>query len=255
MEKNTSNYKFLNAKDRAAERKRSSSVMDTDRYHYKTAPHVQTGKRKRDSDGFFTPYAMFRPYSGTGLLCAIFGETPARKTSDLRVTQDMLAKEAYEHEIELLMCQAKAYELQFHKRFCAEDRAEECYAKAVAAGKHPDAPKLTAEDTRQTILDAVTWRFDWIQQNKRKCYRFAEILIDAKEHRLVTDREEKENFVDLFVRNTDLMPEPNRKLIDCMYEAAWYSIYMFKYGLDGQKVPAPWYDTKENDSGKGRVND
>lgn len=87
MEKNTSNYKFLNAKDRAAERKRSSSVMDTDRYHYKTAPHVQTGKRKRDSDGFFTPYAMFRPYSGTGLLCAIFGETPARKTSDLRVTR------------------------------------------------------------------------------------------------------------------------------------------------------------------------
>ena len=253
MEKNTSNYKFLNAKDRAAERKRSSSVMDTDRYHYKTAPHVQTGKRKRDSDGFFTPYAMFRPYSGTGLLCAIFGETPARKTSDLRVTQDMLSKEAYEHEIELLMCQAKAYELQFHKRFCAEDRAEECYAKAVAAGKHPDAPKLTAEDTKQTILDAVTWRFDWIQQNKRKCYRFAEILIDAKEHRLVTDREE--NFVDLFVRNAALMPELNRKLIDCMYEVAWYSIYMFKYGLDGQKVPAPWYDTKENDSGKGRVND
>lgn len=133
------------------------------------------------------------------------------------------------------------------------NRAEECYAKAVAAGKHPDAPKLTAEDTKQTILDAVTWRFDWIQQNKRKCYRFAEILIDAKEHRLVTDREE--NFVDLFVRNAALMPEPNRKLIDCMYEVAWYSIYMFKYGLDGQKVPAPWYDTKENDSGKGRVND
>ena len=23
--------------------------------YYKTAPHVQTGKRKRDSDGFFTP--------------------------------------------------------------------------------------------------------------------------------------------------------------------------------------------------------
>ena len=59
----------------------------------------------------------------------------------------------------------------------------------------------------------------------------------------------------LFVRNAVLMPEPNRKLIDCMYEAAWYSIYMFKYGLDRQKVPAPWYDTKEHDSGKGRVND
>ncbi len=39
------------------------------------------------------------------------------------------------------------------------------------------------------------------------------------------------------------MPEPNRKLIDCMYEAAWHCIYMFKYGLDSQKVPAPWYDS------------
>ena len=119
-------------------------------------------------------------------------------------------------------------------------------------GKVQDVVQLTAQSYG---INAVTWRFDWIQQNKRKCYRFAEILIDAKEHRLVTDREEKENFVDLFVRNAVLMPEPNRKLIDCMYEAAWYSIYMFKYGLDRQKVPAPWYDTKEHDSGKGRVND
>ena len=59
---------------------------------YMTAPHVQTSKRKRRQRLIFTPYAMFRPYSGTGLLCAIFGETPARKTSDLRVTQDMLAR-------------------------------------------------------------------------------------------------------------------------------------------------------------------
>ena len=55
MEKNTTNYKFLNAKDRASERKNSHGILDSDRYHYKTAPHVQTGKRKRDSDGFFTP--------------------------------------------------------------------------------------------------------------------------------------------------------------------------------------------------------
>lgn len=58
MEKNTTNYKFLNAKDRATERKNSHSVLDTDRYHYMTAPHVQTSKRKRDRDGFFTPYEM-----------------------------------------------------------------------------------------------------------------------------------------------------------------------------------------------------
>lgn len=52
MEKNTTNYKFLNAKDRASERKNSHGILDTDRYHYKTAPHVQIGKRKRDNDGF-----------------------------------------------------------------------------------------------------------------------------------------------------------------------------------------------------------
>ena len=51
MEKNTTNYKFLNAKDRASERKNSHGILDTDRYHYKTAPHVQIGKRKRDNDG------------------------------------------------------------------------------------------------------------------------------------------------------------------------------------------------------------
>lgn len=56
MEKNTTNYKFLNAKDRVSERKNSHGILDTDRYHYKIAPHVQTGKRKRDNDGFFTPY-------------------------------------------------------------------------------------------------------------------------------------------------------------------------------------------------------
>lgn len=67
--------------------------------------------------------------------------------------------------------------------------------------------------------------------------------IEAKEHRLVTDRKEKEDFVNLFVRSAAQMPEPNRKLIDCMYEAAWHCIYMFKYNLDSQKVPAPWYDS------------
>lgn len=210
-----------------------------------TLEELMFPKRKRDSEGFFVPYAMFRPYSGTGLLCAIFGETPTRKTSDLRATQDMLAKEAYEHEIELLMCRAKAYELQFHKRFCAEDRAEEHYAKAVAAGKHPDAPKLTAEDTRQTTLDAVTWRYDWIQQNKRKCYRFAEILIEAKEHRLVTDRKEKEDFVNLFVRSAAQMPEPNRKLIDCMYEAACWrrerKLPSPQWGPENMRDPLPLY--------------
>ena len=53
-------------------------------------------------------------------------------------------------------------------------------------------------------------------------------LIDAKEHHLVTDREEKENFVDLFVRNAALMPEPNRKLIDCMYAVSYTHLDVYK---------------------------
>ena len=50
MEKNTTNYKFLNAKDRASERKNSHGILDTDRYHYKTAPHGQNGKPEAPAD-------------------------------------------------------------------------------------------------------------------------------------------------------------------------------------------------------------
>ena len=48
MEKNTTNYKFLNAKDRASERKNSHGILDTDRYHYKTCL-LYTSPSPRDS--------------------------------------------------------------------------------------------------------------------------------------------------------------------------------------------------------------
>ena len=237
MEKNTTNYKFLNAKDRAAERKRSSSVMDTDRYHYKTAPHVQTGKRKRDSDGFFTPYAMFRPYSGTGLLCAIFGETPARKTSDLRVTQDMLAKEAYEHEVELLMCHIRASEIWMQQEFCKEEQAMELYQKS----KIQNMPKLTPDGKRKILLDALTWKYDCVQQYKKICFQFAEAVI-AREKSQNLGNANREHFIEQFIKKANELPEANRRLLDLLYETAWHTIYVFKYGTAPEKVPAPWYD-------------
>ena len=36
--------------------------------------------------------------------------------------------------------------------------------------------------------------------------------------------------------------EANRFLLDQMYELAWNVIYMFKYDVSPDKVPAPWYD-------------
>lgn len=38
------------------------------------------------------------------------------------------------------------------------------------------------------------------------------------------------------------MPEPNRKLVDFMYEAAWRILFEYRYGYPQDKVPAPWYD-------------
>lgn len=162
MEQVTSMKKplFLRAVDREQSKRRTQ-------YRYKTTEHVQNRKHKRDGDGFFVPCAMFRPYNGTGLLCEVLGTTPARRMADLRVQQDYLMKEAYEHEIEMLMCQMRLHELAFHRHFCTEDRAEERYARKMEASEKADAeveaPEMTAPDTRQVILSAVTWRYDWIQ--------------------------------------------------------------------------------------------
>ena len=144
---------FLRAADRERSKRRAQ-------YRYKTTEHVQNRKPKRDEDGFFIPIAMFRPYSGSGLLCEVLGTTPARRMTDLRVQQDYLMLEAYEHEMEMLMCQMRLHEFAFHRRFCTEDRAEERYVRKMdgAANVDAEAPEMTAPDTRQVILNAVTWR-------------------------------------------------------------------------------------------------
>lgn len=238
---------------RAAERERSKRRAQ---YRYKTTEHVQNRKHKRDMDGFFIPFAMFRPYNGSGLLCEVLGLTPARRMADLRVLQDYLMKEAYEHEIEMLMCQMRLHEFAFHRRFCTEDRAEERYTRITSAGDKSgaevDAPEMTAPDTRQVILNAVTWRYDWIQRYKKPCFQFAEAVIDCK--MLSEDKRdvalkrrgvslaEQERLMAEFIREAAAMPEPNRKLVDFMYEAAWRILFEYRYGYPQDKVPAPWYD-------------
>ena len=249
MEQVTSMKKplFLRAADREQTKRRAQ-------YRYKTTEHVQNRKHKRDVDGFFIPFAMFRPYNGSGLLCEVLGTTPARRMADLRVLQDYLMKEAYEHEIEMLMCQMRLHEFAFHRHFCEEDRAEERYARKMdgAANADAEAPEMTASDTRQVILNAVTWRYDWIQRYNKPCFQFAEAVIDCKV--LSADKRdvalkrrgvsvaEQEQLIEDFIREAAAMPEPNRKLVDFMYEAAWHILFEYRYGYPQDKVPAPWYD-------------
>ena len=45
-----------------------------------------------------------------------------------------------------------------------------------------------------------------------------------------------------FIREAAAMPEPNRKLVDFMYEVAWRILFEYRYGYPQDKVPAPWYD-------------
>ena len=238
---------FLRAADREQTKRRAQ-------YRYKTTEHVQNRKHKRDEDGFFIPFAMFRPYSGSGLLCEVLGTTPARRMADLRVQQDYLMLEAYEHEIEMLMCQMRLHEFAFHRRFCTEDRAEERYTRKMDGIANADAkaPEMTAPDTRQVILNAVTWRYDWVQRYKKPCFQFAEAVIDCKMlsedkrdaalKRQSVSLAEQERLMAEFIQEAAAMPEPNRKLVDFMYEAAWHILFEYRYGYPKDKVPAPWYD-------------
>ena len=103
-------YLFLNAEDR-----RPAEESD---YRYKKSKPVTAMKAKRDEEGFFIPWAMFRPIGEKGLLCELFGANPIRMAADLRMNRDLLMKEAYEHEVELLMCHIRASELWMQQEFC-----------------------------------------------------------------------------------------------------------------------------------------
>ena len=49
-------------------------------------------------------------------------------------------------------------------------------------------------------------------------------------------------FIEQFIKKANELPEANRRLLDLLYETAWHTIYVFKYGTAPEKVPAPWYD-------------
>ena len=126
-------YLFLNAEDRRP-------VVESS-YRYKKSKPVTAVKTKRDEDGFFIPWVMFRPLGEKGLLCELFGANPSRKMADVLINRDLLMKEAYEHEVELLMCRIRREEIRMLRRFCAEDQILELYQQS----KIQDMPTITPE--------------------------------------------------------------------------------------------------------------
>lgn len=173
---------------------------------YKWARPVTALKAKRDADGFIAPWAMFRPLGDKGLFSELLGESAVRRAADLRLNRDLLLKEIYEHEIEQLMCRVRLSEIETQQKFVKEDRAMELY-----------------------------------QQYKKQCFQFAEAVILR-----ITLREQdvcgNNDLIEQFIEKANKMPEANRFLLDQMYELAWNVIYMFKYGVSPDKVPAPWYE-------------
>ena len=205
-------------------------------YHYIKSTPVTAVKPKRDEDGFFIPWAMFRPLREKGLLCNILGENPVNRAADLCMNRDLLLKEVYEHEVECMLCRIRLTELHMQQVICKEDRAMELYQQ----GKLQHEPKITPDEKRKMVMDAVTWKYDCVQQYKKVCFQFADAVIQLSFQgegiRYQSD------FIEQFIRKANELPEANRLLLDMLYEIAWRTIYVFKYGAESQDVPAPWYD-------------
>lgn len=119
---------FLNETDRNASYKTE--------YRYKIAKPVKAAKPKRDEAGFIIPYAMFRPIREPGLICELLGDTPVRRSADLKMNLDYLMKEAYEHAIEQIMCGVRLQEVRCQMQFNAEDRAWEHYTRLREKGQY-----------------------------------------------------------------------------------------------------------------------
>ena len=107
-------------------------------------------------------------------------------------------------------------------------------------------PKVTSDERRKTLLKAITWKYDWIQQHKKQCFRFAEAVYA----RQMKDETSQSRFIEAFIQYAANLPEPNRRLLDEMYELAWYDIQLYPCSLEGKRLVKPWYDTKESGDGK-----
>ena len=100
-------------------------------------------------------------------------------------------------------------------------------------------PKVTPDESRKMILNAITWKYDWIQQNKKRCFQFAEAVYAQQ----VKGETSQARFVEAFIKYAASLPEPNRRLLDEMYELAWYDIQLYPCSLGGKPLMKPWYDT------------
>ena len=116
------------------------------------------------------------------------------------------------------------------------------YSRMTEKGVSVDAPRVTTQEQRKAILNAVTWKYDWIQQNKKRCFQFAEVII-ARQKNGGTKNLQESRFVEDFIQYSATLPEPNRRVLDMMYEAAWYIICIYRFGMTKDQVPEPWYDT------------
>lgn len=232
---------FLNEKDRNA-----GHDLEHGDYRYKTAKPVTGLKPKRDEVGFITPYAMFRPIREPGLLCELLGDNPVRRTADLKMNFDFLVKDLYENEVSRLMYVVRLEELRCRLIFSNEDRAWERYTRLREKGQQVAMPKVTSDESRKTLIKAITWKYDWIQQNKKQCFRFAEAVYA----RQMKGEMSQSRFIEAFIQYAANLPEPNRRLLDEMYELAWYDIQLYPCSLEGNHHMKPWYDKKESDNGE-----
>ena len=107
-------------------------------------------------------------------------------------------------------------------------------------------PKVTPDESRKVVLNAITWKYDWIQQNKKQCFRFAEAVYAQQ----VKGETNQSRFIEAFIQYAANLPEPNRRLLDEMYELAWYDIQLYPCSLEGNHHMKPWYDKKESDNGE-----
>ena len=232
---------FLNEKDR-----NTGLSLEHSDYRYKTTKPVAATKPKHDEVGFTIPYAMFRPIREPGLLCELLGDNPVRRTADLKMNFDFLVKDLYENEISRLMYVVRLEELRCRLIFSSEDRAWERYTRLREKGQQAAMPKVTSDESRKTLLKAITWKYDWIQQHKIQCFRFAEAVYA----RQMKDETSQSRFIEAFIQYAANLPEPNRRLLDEMYELAWYDIQLYPCSLEGKRLVKPWYDTKESGDGK-----
>ena len=103
-------------------------------------------------------------------------------------------------------------ELRCRLIFSSEDRAWERYTRLREKGQQAAMPKVTSDESRKTLLKAITWKYDWIQQHKKQCFRFAEAVYA----RQMKDETSQSRFIEAFIQYAANLPEPNRRLLDEM---------------------------------------